>query len=67
MWQPLSPLTCTPAAKYDALRHPMPNIPILSPLFLVLVVLVLFLASSLKIIYEYQRAVVFQLGRFQKV
>ncbi len=45
----------------------MPNIPILSPLFLVLVVLVLFLASSLKIIYEYQRAVVFQLGRFQKV
>ncbi|MDD4887727.1 MAG: SPFH domain-containing protein, partial [Thiomonas sp.] len=45
----------------------MSNIPILSPLFLLLAVLVLFLASSLKIIYEYQRAVVFQLGRFQRV
>ena len=45
----------------------MSNIPILSPLFLLLAVLALFLASSLKIIYEYQRAVVFQLGRFQRV
>ncbi|CDW92924.1 MULTISPECIES: slipin family protein [unclassified Thiomonas] len=45
----------------------MSNIPIQSPLFLLLAVLALFLASSLKIIYEYQRAVVFQLGRFQRV
>ncbi len=41
--------------------------PIVSPIFLVLLVLLIFLAASLKVIYEYQRAVVFQLGRFWKV
>ncbi len=39
----------------------------LSPIFLALLVVGLFLATSLKIIYEYQRAVVFPLGRFLKV
>ncbi|MHB1678546.1 MAG: slipin family protein [Sulfuriferula sp.] len=38
-----------------------------SSIFLIALVLVFLLASSLKIIYEYQRAVVFQLGRFLKV
>ncbi len=43
-----------------------------SPLFfpviyLVLLLLALFLLMSLKIVFEYQRAVVFRLGRFQKV
>ena len=37
------------------------------PILLILVVFGFVLASSLKIIYEYQRAVVFQLGRFWKV
>ncbi|EQD59599.1 hypothetical protein B1B_08141, partial [mine drainage metagenome] len=36
-------------------------------IYLVLFVLALFLLMSLKIIFEYQRAVVFRLGRFQKV
>lgn len=41
--------------------------PLISPLFLIFLVAILFFASSMKIIYEYQRAVVFQLGRFWKV
>ena len=36
-------------------------------IYLVLLVAALFLLASLKIIFEYQRAVVFQLGRFYKV
>ncbi len=40
---------------------------IFPPLFLVVIVLVLFLTSALKVIYEYERAVVFQFGRFWKV
>ena len=43
------------------------DIALISPVFLVLGVGVLILASSLKVIYEYQRAVVFLLGRFWKV
>lgn len=39
----------------------------LTPLWLSLLAIVLVAASSLKIVYEYQRAVVFQLGRFLKV
>ena len=39
----------------------------ITPLFLLLGAVIFFLASSIKIIYEYQRAVVFQLGRFWKV
>ena len=39
----------------------------LPSIFLAFMVLVFLLASSLKIIYEYQRAVVFQFGRFLKV
>lgn len=50
-----------------SLIESMPDLHIFSPIFLALVVIGLFLASSLKIIYEYQRAVVFQLGRFLKV
>ena len=38
-----------------------------SPILLIVVVIGFLLASSLKVIYEYQRAVVFQLGRFWKV
>ena len=38
-----------------------------SPIVLLLVVIGFFLASSLKVIYEYQRAVIFQLGRFSSV
>ena len=38
-----------------------------SLIYPVLLVVLLFLVASLKIIYEYQRAVVFQLGRFLKV
>lgn len=37
------------------------------PLFLVVVIVILFLSSALKVIYEYERAVVFQFGRFWKV
>lgn len=36
-------------------------------IFLIVIVLALLLASSLKVIYEYQRAVVFQLGRFHQI
>ena len=43
------------------------DIALISPVFLGLGVGVLILASSLKVIYEYQRAVVFLLGRFWKV
>uniref|UniRef100_E6QRC5 Stomatin like protein n=1 Tax=mine drainage metagenome TaxID=410659 RepID=E6QRC5_9ZZZZ len=39
----------------------------LPSIFLAFMVLVFLFASSLKIIYEYQRAVVFQFGRFLKV
>ena len=35
--------------------------------FVIIVLLVLFLASSLRVLREYQRGVVFQLGRFWKV
>lgn len=38
-----------------------------SQLYWVLLALLLFLVASLKVIFEYQRAVVFLLGRFQKV
>ena len=38
-----------------------------SPIVLFLVAIGFFLASSLKVIYEYQRAVIFQLGRFSSV
>ena len=38
-----------------------------SPIVLLLVAIGFFLASSLKVIYEYQRAVIFQLGRFSSV
>lgn len=45
----------------------MPIAPIFSQIYWVLLVLLLFLVASLKVIFEYQRAVVFLLGRFQKV
>ncbi len=45
----------------------MPLITIFPPIFLVILVAILFLSSALKIIYEYQRAVIFQFGRFWKV
>jgi len=38
-----------------------------SQIYWVLLVLLLFLVASLKVIFQYQRAVVFLLGRFQKV
>lgn len=38
-----------------------------SPLFVLLVILFFIVISALKVIYEYQRAVVFQFGRFVKV
>ena len=45
----------------------MPISLMLSQIYWVLLVLLLFLVASVKVIYEYQRAVVFLLGRFQKV
>lgn len=45
----------------------MPISLMFSQIYWVLLVLLLFLVASLKVIYEYQRAVVFLLGRFQKV
>ena len=45
----------------------MPIAPMFSQIYWVLLVLLLFLVASLKVIFEYQRAVVFLLGRFQKV
>ena len=45
----------------------MPISPMFSQIYWVLLVLLLFLVASLKVIFEYQRAVVFLLGRFQKV
>ena len=39
----------------------------LSSLSIVLILLLLMLGSSFKVIYEYQRAVVFQLGRFRAI
>ena len=45
----------------------MPILPMFSQIYWVLLVLLLFLVASLKVIFEYQRAVVFLLGRFQKV
>lgn len=36
-------------------------------IFLILILVAIFLASALKIVFEYQRIVVFQLGRFLKV
>ncbi|MEW5790156.1 MAG: slipin family protein [Pseudomonadota bacterium] len=38
-----------------------------TPLLLILIVLIVFLAASLKVLREYERAVVFQLGRFWRV
>ncbi len=40
---------------------------IFPPLFLVVIIVILFLSSALKVVYEYERAVVFQFGRFWKV
>ena len=45
----------------------MPISLMFSQIYWVLLVLLLFLVASLKVIFEYQRAVVFLLGRFQKV
>ena len=45
----------------------MPILPMFSQIYWVLLVLLLFLVASLKVIFQYQRAVVFLLGRFQKV
>ncbi len=45
----------------------MPLPYVFPPIFMVVIVVILFLSSSLKIIYEYQRAVIFQFGRFWKV
>jgi len=45
----------------------MPISLMFSQIYWVLLVLLLFLVASVKVIYEYQRAVVFLLGRFQKV
>ncbi len=45
----------------------MPIAFMFSQLYWILLVLLLFLVASLKIIFEYQRAVVFQLGRFTRV
>ena len=39
----------------------------LSPILILVVLVGFFLVSSLRVVYEYQRAVVFQLGRFTKV
>jgi regulator of protease activity HflC (stomatin/prohibitin superfamily) len=46
---------------------PMSILDVFPPLFLIIIVVILFLASAIKVIYEYQRAVVFQFGRFWKV
>ncbi len=40
---------------------------IFNPIFIALLVLLVLVAASIKVLYEYERGVVFFLGRFQAV